>query len=74
MPGQPARAHTRSGTSPAIAAGSVAIIQQSLRSAHVFTADTLRQGRVACNRKTTSACAEAVNFADYLWKATEKIG
>ena len=36
----------------------------SSRRVHVFTADTLRQGRVACNRKTTSACAEAVKFAD----------
>ena len=41
---------------------------------HVFTADTLRQAGVVRNRKTSSACAETVNYADYLWKATEKIG
>jgi Tfp pilus assembly protein PilP len=39
-----------------------------------FTVDTLRQAGIVRNRKTLSACAEAVNYADYLWKATEKIG
>jgi hypothetical protein len=60
--------------SPAIATGSAAIHPASSRSSHVFIADTLRQAGVARNRKTSSACAEAVNYADYLWKATEKIG
>jgi len=45
-----------------------------LKSSHVFTADTLRQAGVVRNRKSSSACAEAVNYADYLWKAMEKIG
>jgi hypothetical protein len=34
----------------------------------------LRQAAVVRNRKTLSACAETVNYADYLWKGTEKIG
>ena len=56
-----------------LATGSTASSASS-RSSHVFTADTLRQAGVVRNRKTSSACAEAVNYADYLWKATEKIG
>ena len=74
MPGQPTRAHTRSGMSPAIATGSAAIHPASARSSHVFIVDTLRHPGVVRNRKTSSACAEAVNYADYLWKGTEKIG
>jgi hypothetical protein len=74
MPGQPTRAHARSGMSPAIDTGSAAIHPASSRRSHVFIADTLRQAGVVRNKKTSSACAEAVNYADYLWKATEKIG
>jgi hypothetical protein len=59
--------------SPAIATGSAAIIQQA--EALTFSLPiTLRQAGIVRNRKTSSACAEAVNYADYLWKATEKIG
>ncbi len=81
MPGQPARAHPRSGDAPGdslsrIAGLPLALPQSSAssRSSHVFTADTVRQAGVVRNRKTSSACAEAVNYEDYLWKATEKIG
>jgi len=81
MPGQPARVHTRSGDAPGdslsrIVGLPLALPQSSskLKSSHVFTADTLRQAGVVRNRKSSSACAEAVNYADYLWKAMEKIG
>ena len=59
---------------PAIATGSAAIIQQAQEALTLSVPITLRQAGVVRNRKTSSACAEAVNYADYLWKATEKIG
>ena len=81
MPGHSARAHTRSRMSPAIHSQESSACHwpcrnhsASSKSTHVFTADTLRQAGVVRNRKTSSACAEAVNYADYLWKATEKMG
>jgi hypothetical protein len=81
MPGQPARVRTRSGMSPTIHSRESPACHwlcrnhpASLRSSHAFTAATLRQAGGARNRKTSFACAEAVNYADYLWKATEKIG
>jgi hypothetical protein len=60
--------------SPAIATGSAAIIQQAQEALTLSVPITLRQAGVVRNRKTSFACAEAVNYADYLWKATEKIG
>ncbi len=81
MPGHPARAHTQSRMSPAIHSRESSACHwlcrnhsASSKSSHVFTADTLRQAGVVRNRKSSSACAEAVNYADYLWKAMEKIG
>ena len=81
MPGQPAHAYARSRMSPGdslsrIAGLPPALPQSSskLKKLSRFTVDTLRQAGIVRNRKTSSACAEAVNYADYLWKATEKIG
>jgi hypothetical protein len=49
-------------------------IQQAQEALTSSIADTLRYPGVVRNRKTSSACAETVNYADYLWKATEKMG
>ena len=74
MPGQPTRAHTRSGMSRRLPLALPQFIQQA-QEALTFSLSTLcGTPGVVRNRKTSSACAEAVHYADYLWKGTEKAG
>ena len=74
MPGQPTRAHTRLECPRRLPLALPQFIQQAQETLTFSLSTLCGTPGVVRNRKTSSACAEAVNYADYLWKATEEIG
>jgi hypothetical protein len=79
MPGQPAHAHARFRFPPAIHPRELPGCHRlrrnrhsaSLKSSYVFAEPTLGQSVASRNRKTSRACAEAVDDDTSLWNVEE---